>query len=201
MKLRTFLPAVLAATTFIFGNAQARVWFHYSTVEQNIMLQTWQLNQSLGQYAGKELPIGEFFTLVSQIPYLNDVTVSRKDDTLQSQVNLKVLTDFKNKYCSEDKDIISHGCLNVLVALQIRELLAQNDFAQYYDFPNVYRQAQAKKEQKTLNLFRGLEVGTFADFYITQADLNRLPIAQFLQQNYKLTLVPNPNAKAPTASE
>ncbi|RIY34646.1 hypothetical protein [Psittacicella gerlachiana] len=206
MKLSKIFYQTLAVTSVVASmfwsqQAQARVWFHYSTVEQNVMLQSWQLTQELDTYANKDLAIGELFEIIARIPYLNNVKVTREGEDIQTSVDLNIIGDYLKKYCPVDKenpvDLTRYGCANVLTMFNLRYLLGQNNLSQYYDIPYVKRTATAKKDQKTLALLKGVEVADFKDLYISQADINNLEIAKYLKQVYKVNLVPNPNVKLP----
>ncbi|RIY31160.1 hypothetical protein CKF54_07385 [Psittacicella hinzii] len=171
---------------------QARVWFNYSTVEQNVMLQSWQLDLTLAQHANQELTIAEFFDLVRAVPYLNKATLSKDGDKFKIDLNFSEIVGYTDKYCkTETENAVDHACGNITGAQILRLLINNSDFAVAYAFPQIKQDATTKKDSKTLNLLKGIEVTEYKDLKVSQDVLDKAEFTQYLAERYKIKLVPN----------
>lgn len=207
--LRNFLTttAVAAAVVSTSLNAQAKIEPSYTQVEQNVMLQAWQYSENLNRFAHKDLSLGDFFTILSRVPYLNQITVQDNGDgNISTHIDVKEISGYLKQYCPvEDKskfNAVYHGCYNVIYLVLTRNAMAANNLTQYYDVGLLTQRAKAARDTKTTNLLARYKLNSFYDIKVTQTDLDRLEISKFLKQNYDIRLVPNPEQKpAPTKTK
>ncbi|MFC6276820.1 hypothetical protein [Psittacicella hinzii] len=197
MKFTTkFLATAALAVATVIPSAQAKVQYTYNAVERNVMLQAWQLANSLGAYAGKDMTLGQFFTALSKLPYANKLSLHiEPNGQLQTTINISEILDFAKQYCvADDKgniDFYNHACVHVLTIVAIRNAMSANNIAQYYDVAYLYQQAAATKNRKNLKALEKYKITSFNDIQASQETLDQLQLSDILRQNYNIHLIPN----------